>query len=44
MEDFTIGQQNQFPPAPLFWVFKGEQGSYVPVEQLQEAIEQFLAQ
>ena len=44
MQDFTIGQQNQFPPAPLFFIFKGEQGGGVPIEQLQEAIEQFLAQ
>ncbi len=44
MEDFTIGQDNQFPPAPLFFIFKGEQGGYVSVEQLQEAIEQFLAE
>jgi protein-disulfide isomerase len=44
VQDFTIGQQNEFPPAPLFFIFKGEQGGYVPLEQLQEAIEQLLAQ
>jgi len=44
IQDFTIGQQNQFPPAPLFWIFKGEQGDYAPLDQLQEMIEQFLAQ
>lgn len=44
MQDFTIGQQNQFPPAPLFWIIKGEQGGPVPQDQLQEAIEQFLAE
>ena len=44
MQDFTIGQQNQFPPAPLFWIIKGQQGGNVPADQLQEAIEQFLAQ
>jgi len=42
MEDFKIGQRNQFPPAPQFFIFKGDQGSYVPVEKLQEAIEEFL--
>ncbi len=44
MQDFTIGQQGQFPPAPLFWIFKGEQGGGVPTDQLQEAIEELLAQ
>jgi len=44
IQDFTIGQQNQFPPAPLFWIIKGEQGGPVPPDQLQEAIEQFLAE
>jgi protein-disulfide isomerase len=44
VQDFTIGQQNEFPPAPLFFIFKGEQGGYVPLDQLQEAIEQLLAQ
>ena len=44
MQDFTIGQQNQFPPAPMFFIFKGEQGGGVSLDQLQETIEQFLAQ
>ena len=44
IQDFSIGQQNQFPPAPLFWIIKGEQGGNVPPDQLQEAIEQFLAE
>lgn len=44
IQDFTIGQENQFPPAPLFFIFKGEQGGYVSLDQLQEAIEQLLAQ
>jgi len=44
MQDFAIGQENQFPPAPLFFIFKGDQGGYVPLDQLQEAIEQFLAE
>ena len=44
MQDFTIGQQGQFPPAPLFWIFKGEQGGGVSLDKLQEAIEELLAQ
>jgi protein-disulfide isomerase len=44
MEDFTIGQDNQFPAAPVFFIFKGDQGGYVALDQLQEAIEQLLAQ
>jgi len=44
MQDFTIGQENEFPPAPVFFIFKGEEGGYVPLDQLQEAIEQLLAQ
>jgi len=44
MEDFLIAQQNQFPPAPQFFIFKGRQGRHVPLDQLQQVIEQFLAQ
>ncbi len=44
MQDFTIGQDNQFPPAPQFFIFKGQQGGYAPLDKLQEAIEQLLAQ
>lgn len=44
MEDFVIGQDNQFLPAPQFFIFKGELGGYVPLDQLQEAIEQLLAE
>jgi len=44
MQDFTIGQQNQFPPAPLFFIFKGQQGGHVPLNQLEESIEQLLAE
>jgi len=44
MQDFTIGQQNQFPPAPMFFIFKGEQGGNVPTDQLQEAIKELLAE
>ena len=44
IQDLTIGQDNQFPPAPLFWILKGEQGGPVPPDQLQESIEQLLAE
>ena len=44
MQDFTIGQQNEFPPAPQFWIFKGQMGGYAPSDQLKEGIEQLLAQ
>ena len=43
-QDFNITQKNQFPPAPQFFIFKGQRGGYVPRDQLQEAIEQLLAQ
>jgi protein-disulfide isomerase len=43
-QDFAITQENQFPSAPMFFIIMGAQASYVPVDQLQEAIEQFLAQ
>ena len=43
-QDLTIAQQNQFPPAPQFFVFKGPQGGYVPLDKLQQAIEELLAQ
>lgn len=42
--DFTITQENQFPSAPVFFIIMGEQAGHVPVEQLQEVIEQFLEQ
>ncbi len=44
MQDFTIGQDNQFSPAPVFWIFKGEQGGPAPLDQLQETIEELLAE
>jgi protein-disulfide isomerase len=44
IQDFIIGQQNQFPPAPQFFIFKGQQGGYAPLDQLHEVIEQLLAQ
>ena len=44
MQDFAIAQENEFPPAPQFFIFKGEQGGYVPADRIQEAIEGFLAE
>jgi protein-disulfide isomerase len=43
-QDFTIGQENQFPPAPQFFIISGERGIYVPSDTLQETIEQLLAE
>jgi protein-disulfide isomerase len=44
IQDFTIAQRNQLTSAPQFVILMGEQGAIVPLDQLQEAIEQFLAQ
>ena len=44
MQDFTIGQDNGFPPAPQFFIFRGEQGGYAPLERLKESIEELLVQ
>lgn len=44
MQDFSIGQQNNFPAAPVFFIIKGEQGGNVPADQIQEAIEQLKTQ
>jgi protein-disulfide isomerase len=44
VQDFSIGQQNQFPPAPQFFIISGERGIYVPSDQLQETLEQFLTE
>ncbi len=43
-QDFAIAQQNQFPPAPQFFILMGQRAGNVPVDQLQETIEQLLAQ
>jgi protein-disulfide isomerase len=42
-EDMDIGLQNQFPAAPVFFVFKGQEGGYVANDQLAQALEQFVA-
>jgi len=43
-QDSNIATRNQFPPAPQFFIFKGDRGGYVPRDQLQEAIEQLSAE
>jgi protein-disulfide isomerase len=43
-QDLTIAQQNQFPPAPQFFIFNGQRASYVPLDQLRQALEQSLTQ
>jgi len=43
-QDQAIARRNRFPPAPQFFIFKGERGGYVPGDKLQEAIELLLAQ
>ena len=43
-QDFTITQESQFPSAPMFFIIMGSQASYVPVDQLQEVIEELLEQ
>jgi len=44
MQDFAIAQQNQLGLAPQFVILTGEQGGIVPLDQLQEAIEELLAE
>jgi protein-disulfide isomerase len=43
-QDFTITQENQFPAAPQFFIIMGSRAGNVPVDQLQEAIEELLKQ
>jgi protein-disulfide isomerase len=43
-QDFTITQENQFPAAPQFFIIMGERAGNVPADQLQEVIEELLAQ
>ncbi|TEU11294.1 MAG: hypothetical protein E3J21_23900 [Anaerolineales bacterium] len=43
-QDFAITQESQFPAAPQFFIIMGQQAGNVPVDQLQEAIEQLLEQ
>jgi protein-disulfide isomerase len=43
-QDFTVTQENQFPAAPQFFIIMGERAGNVPADQLQEVIEELLAQ
>jgi protein-disulfide isomerase len=43
-QDFTITQENQFPAAPQFFIIMGERAGNVPADQLQQVIEELLAQ
>jgi protein-disulfide isomerase len=43
-DDLYIGLDNQFPAAPVFFIFKGDQGGYVSTADLAQALEQFTAQ
>jgi protein-disulfide isomerase len=43
-QDFTITQENQFPAAPQFFIIMGDRAGNVPADQLQEVIEELLAQ
>jgi len=45
MQDLSIGQQSQLPPAPVFFIFRGQLGSgVVSTDKVQESLEQLLAQ
>ncbi|MBC8262674.1 MAG: thioredoxin domain-containing protein [Anaerolineales bacterium] len=44
MQDVNLGQQNLFPLAPVFFLFKGQRGSEVPLDQLKVSIEGLLAE
>ena len=37
-EDMAIGTQNSFPPAPVYFVFKGSEGGYVATADLTKTI------
>jgi protein-disulfide isomerase len=43
-QDFTITQENQFPAAPQFFIIMGSRAGNVPADQLEEVIEELLAQ
>jgi protein-disulfide isomerase len=43
-QDFTITQENQFPAAPQFFIIMGERGGHVPLDELQQTIEELLEQ
>lgn len=39
--DMDIGLQNGFPPAPVFFIFKGNEGGYVATEELAAALAEY---
>ena len=43
-EDMDIGVQNGFPAAPVFFVFKGEEGGYVETASLAQTLEELSGQ
>jgi len=43
-QDMTIALSNQFPAAPQFFAFKGQQGGYVPLESMREVLDSFEAE
>jgi protein-disulfide isomerase len=40
-QDVAIAMSNQFPAAPQFFAFKGQQGGYVPLENMREVLDSF---
>lgn len=42
--DIDIGAQNGFPVAPVFFVFKGNEGGYTPTDQLASAVAEMVGQ
>lgn len=42
--DMDIGAQNGFPAAPVFFVFKGDEGGYAPTDQLASVIAEMVGQ
>jgi len=43
-QDVSIARRNNFPSAPQLFLLKGTQGGHVPLDQLQQTIEQLLLQ
>jgi protein-disulfide isomerase len=43
-QDLAIAQQNQFPSAPMFFIITEQRAGNVPLDQLEQTIEELLAQ
>jgi protein-disulfide isomerase len=43
-QDFTIAQENRFPSAPMFFIITEQRVGNVPLDQLEQTIEESLAQ